>query len=249
MHPAARFLHRPRTSLLQGARTVREFWRTRREACVGRDANRKALRAAGPEGAHGPAREPADAGFTLPEVMIAGTLGLLLVLPAAEMLSRTYRVVTAIQSRAHQSQEARQVFGLLADGTTVQPGLPENPRRFRMAEGLRSRQALPQPWPLRSDTGQFVMKDGNVSVAGDTMASVFVTCRGAANPMPACIGTETRDLQGWLGAAPQVVQNGKLVSVSIAITNPFQARRNKPDTARVTETFRARFTANVERNP
>ena len=45
------------------------------------------------------------------------------------------------------------------------------------------------------------------------------------------------------------MQKGKLVSVSIAVTDPFQARRNKPDTVRITETFRARFTANVERNP
>lgn len=250
-HPASRFLHRPCVSLLQEAWTVREFWRKRREAYVGHGARREARRAAGPEAGkpHGPSRDAADAGFTLAEVMIAGTLGLLLVLPAAEMLSRTYRVVTAIQSRARQSQEARQVFALLGDGTTVQPGLPENPRKFRMVEGVRSRQALPQPWTLRSDTGQFVMNDGNVSVAGNTVARVSVTCRGTAVPVPACTGTETRDLQGWLGAAPQVAQNGKLVSVIIDVTDPFQVRRNKPDTARVTETFRARFTANVERNP
>ena len=225
----------PVSWMVRGARRARLWLRL---ACAGRGAGHGAL----------PARDDADAGFTLAEVMIAGTLGLLLALPAAEMLSRTYRVVTAIQSRARQSEQARQVLGLLGDGTATF-GTQVNPRGFRMVEGLRSRAGLPAPWPLRSDTGQFIMTDTNVRVVGDTMGRIYVRCRGAADPLPTCTGTETRDLQGWLGAAPQLVQRDKLVSVSIAVTDPFQARRNKPDMARITETFRARFTANIERNP
>lgn len=194
--------------------------------------------------------DQADAGFTLVETLVAGTLALLLVLPAVEMLSRTYRFVGSVQGRARQSQEARQVLGLLGDGT-AEFGAQDNPRRFKMVEGLRGRMALPQSWPLRSGTapGQFVMSDGNVQAAGDTMAAVEVACTSAGVPIPDCTGTEVRSVQGWLGADPKLEQAGRTISVGIAITDPFQARRRDPDLARITETFRTLFTANVEQNP
>lgn len=191
-----------------------------------------------------------DAGFTLAETLVAGTLVLLLVLPAMEILSRTYRFVGSVQSRARQSQEARQVLGLLGDGT-AEFGTQANPRGFRMVEGLRGRATLPQNWPLRSVTapGQFVMTDANVRVDGDAVAPVQVACTGAGAPIPDCTGTEVRSVQGWLGADPQLAQAGRTISVGIAITDPFQARRRDPDLARITETFRTLFTANVEQNP
>lgn len=191
-----------------------------------------------------------DAGFTLAETLVAGTLALLLVLPAAEMLSRTNRFASSVQSRARQSQEARQVLGLLGDGTAEFGAVP-NPRLFRMVEGLRGRAALPQDWPLRSATapGQFVMTDGDRRVDGDAVAPVEVACTGPGAPIPDCTGTESRSVQGWLGADPVLKQDGRTISVGIAITDPFQARRRNPDLARITETFRTQFTANVEKNP
>lgn len=196
------------------------------------------------------APDPADAGFTLAETLVAGTLAMLLVLPATEILSRTYRFVGGVQSRARQSQEARQVLGLLGDGT-AEFGTQANPRGFRMVEGLRGRATLPQNWPLRSFTapGQFVMTDTNVQVVGDSVAPIEVACAGVGVPIPDCTGTEVRSVQGWLGADPELKLVGRTLSVGIAITDPFQARRRDPDLARITETFRTLFTANVEQNP
>lgn len=193
-----------------------------------------------------------DAGFTLVEVMIAGTLGMLLSLPAMEMLSRTYSVVAGIQARARQSQQARQILGLLGDGTSV-IGTTANSRGFRVLEGLRGRRwdELPTTWTLRSasENGRFTMTQDGLTLLGDTLGPIDVTCRAAAVPIPDCTGTGTRTVRGWLGANPVLIQSGRTVSVSIAVTDPYQARRSLYEGSRVTETFRTRFTANAGRDP
>lgn len=40
-----------------------------------------------------------DRGFTLPEVLVAGTLTLLLALPALHLLRTTYRMADTVQGR------------------------------------------------------------------------------------------------------------------------------------------------------
>src|SRR6195952_1924084 len=82
-----------------------------------------------------------EAGFTLVEVMIAGTLACLLALPAMSMLRGTYRVVDAMQSRFQLNDQARQVTALLGDGSAIfsTAGAGTGSRGLAMVEGLRSR--------------------------------------------------------------------------------------------------------------
>lgn len=195
-----------------------------------------------------------EAGFTLIEAMIAGTLSLLVLLPAYAMLNRTYRFADVIQSRSQQNAQARQVLELLGDGSAPF-GTQTNARGFAMVEGLRSRPAMPTGWTLRQ-ASQFTMSDSNsLVVSGDQVPSFSVQCAGAGFPIPDCTGAETRIVQGWLGRDPTLVQSSSsTVGVGISITDPFRAQRlaSTPSSASVsgaTETYRTIFGLNVEANP
>ncbi len=198
--------------------------------------------------------KPSEAGFTLIEVMIAGTLSLLLFLPAYAMLNQTTRFADIVQSRFRQSEQARQVLGVLGDGS-AQFGTQANARGFALVEGLRSRPTIPTGWPLRQ-SGQFTMTDSNnLVVTGDRVPALSVQCTGAGVPIPDCTGTETRAVQGWIGSDPSLVQSsGQTVGVGISITDPFRAQRlarspSKGALGNATETYRTIFSLNVEANP
>jgi len=181
-----------------------------------------------------------EAGFTLIEVMLAGTLSMLLLLPAYALLAATYRFADAVESRFHQSEEARQVLSLLGDGSAS----------FGMVEGLRSRAALPSGWVLRQ-AGQFVMTDGSrPQLAGDAVPSLVVQCTGAATPVPDCKSTEALTVQGWMGSDPVLAMaSAQVAGVSIAITDPYRAQRVAKYPGSVTEAYRSMFGLNVEANP
>ena len=190
-----------------------------------------------------------DAGFTLVEVMVAGTMAVLLALPAYALLAATYRFADKVQSRFHLNEQARQVLTLLGDGS-AQFGLVNNARGFRLVEGLRSRPAIPTNWPLRI-AGQFTMTDTNsLFLSGDGVPSLSIQCSAATVPIPDCTGTETRTLAGWMGSDPTLVlASPKTVSVGVSVVDPFRAQRMVKTPASVTESYRTIFSLNVEANP
>ena len=200
----------------------------------------------------------AEAGFTLVEVLVAGSLSLLLALPAMSMLRGTYDVVDAMQSRFRLNQEARQVVALLGDGSASlsNAGTSTGSRGLAMVEGLRSRSitsgltpadAAPTAAQLIASY-QFVFPDGALSLSGDGFPAASIACTGAHLPLPACTGTETRSVQGWLGATPTLALAGQVEAVGLTRTDPVRARRaNNPQCA--TETYRTMFNLNVEADP
>ena len=189
-----------------------------------------------------------EGGFTLVEAMIAGTLGLLLVLPGYALLASTYRFADLIESRVHQSEQARQVLSLLGDGTSS-AATGTDARGFGLIEGLRSRASIPSPWTLRR-SGQFIMTDGALQITGDAVPALNVQCTAAATPVPDCKGTEARTINGWLGSDPVLSSAaGHVAAVGIAVTDPFRAQRVAKYPGMVTENFRTLFGLNVEANP
>jgi len=207
-----------------------------------------------------------EAGFTLPEVLVAGVLTLSLALPAAALLRTTYRFVDTMQSRFKASEEARQVFALLGEGGAVASasevaasGTPASSRGFAMAEGVRSLQTLPTCQNtqgqgtlgacLRSSS-RFVLPDGSLSLQGDALPAMSISCAGPGVPIPDCAGAETRGVAGWLGSDPAVTYSqqttaSSTVSIGFAVTNPFYATRTRqPATA--TEQYRTMFTLGAE---
>ena len=82
-----------------------------------------------------------DAGFTLPEAMIAGALSLVLVLPGYVVLRQTYAEADLMGGRFRLNEQARQAFAVLGNGRHA-PGASaggKSARGFGLVEGLRSR--------------------------------------------------------------------------------------------------------------
>jgi type II secretory pathway pseudopilin PulG len=199
-----------------------------------------------------------EAGFTLVEVMIAGTLACLLALPAMSMLRSTYGFVDAMQSRFRLNDQARQVTALLGDGSALlsNAGTSTGSRGLALVESLRSRSVVsgltptdtaPTGTQLNTSYG-FVLPDGSLTLAGDSFPAVVITCTGVKAPLPDCTGSETRTVQGWLGTTPTIAISGQVAAVGLTLTDPFRAQRAiNPSSA--TETYRTMFNLNVEADP
>ena len=210
-----------------------------------------------------PRARPADAGFTLPEAMIAGALSLILVLPGYVLLRRTYDVADLMGSRFQMNEQARQAFAVLGDGssaTSVASGQAST-RGFGLVEGLRSRCSVPRTSgdprctaqapsaiSLRS-ASQLTFSDNALTLRGDAISPLAVACRGSRTPLPDCTGLENRTVQGWLGSDPTISATGRTRSVGITVTDPFRAQRTGRLPATATEQYRTMFTLNVEADP
>ncbi len=220
-----------------------------------------------------PGRAGGEHGFTVVEVLVAGTLGLGLALPAFALLNGTYRVATLLNSRFARDAEARQVLTLLGEGSSSF-GTVTDPRGFTMVEGLRSHASIPSPYTLTSN-GQFVMGDlapvsvvginlGGIlgvsgsgpTLSGDAVPSTTITCTASGVPVPACgYAGATVTTQGWMGASPTLQTFGlaapgtRTVAVEVTVSDPFQATRPGRTAADVTDTYRTLFNLNVEANP
>ena len=194
-----------------------------------------------------------DAGFSLPEVMAAGMLSLCLALPAFALLRRTYDLADLMQSRFRMNGQARQAFALLADGGASTAAGQVNARGFALVEGLRSRQSLPTASTLRV-ASQLVLPDGLLTLAGDAIPGLSVTCTGAQLPVPGCTAAGTLAVHGWLGQDPTLARTPALASsrnagLGLTVTDPFRAGRARLAPASATEQYRTIFTLNAEAAP
>lgn len=203
-------------------------------------------------------------GFTLPEVMIAGMIGLCLALPAYALLTNTYRTSALIGSRFARDTQARQVVSLLGDGTATASTV--DIRGFTLIEGLRSRQTLPASGSLDSG-GEFILTEaaasgGTLAAYGDKVSSISVACEKPQTPLPGCSGAGTQVTTiGWLGTAPSIVSlpvtppmgngapTGAVAAVDVTISDPFEATRPGQRASDVSDTYRTMFTLNVQGTP
>lgn len=184
---------------------------------------------------------------------MAGTVMLCLALPAYAILRRTLDVADLMATRFAQNAQARQVARLLADGSSAAQGIL-NPRGWALVEGLHSRRsAVATDWPVGSalrSNYRFRLLDGLLlSLQGDAVAQLAIPCLGAKVPLPDCTGTETKQIQGWLGADPVVTATGPgntVAAVTVSLTSPYRAARAKTAAAAGSEQYRMQFNLNVE---
>ncbi|MBP2295469.1 prepilin-type N-terminal cleavage/methylation domain-containing protein [Azospirillum rugosum] len=110
-------------------------------------------------------------GFTLIELMVAGTLGLILMIVVGGILTDTLRYADAISSRIALNRHAREIFDVLALGASnananLNSGTGSDPSPgFRYVFGLRSRNGSSDvtagPFALPRRMPHFMQRDAN----------------------------------------------------------------------------------------
>lgn len=188
-------------------------------------------------------RKRAQAGFTLMEVMMAGTASMLILLAATAILMRGYRWYDEVQNQLVLNQHARETFDILANGArSTNNGNDGIPYLY----GLRGRQAAPTGASLRSNYSLQYASNG-LTVTPDRFAAMTVTCTGTAKPLPDCAAAQTKTVTGWMGNDVGISYtegnvDGRTINITITITDPVQAQRAENITA--SETYRTTFTMN-----
>ena len=190
-------------------------------------------------------RKKAQAGFTLLEVMIASVTSMFVIMPALVFMFRSYDWYTSMESELTLNRKARQVFDLLANGAKSSVnGFDGMPYYY----GIHGRKSLPTVASLRSNyTLQY--SSNHMTMLGDSIATMTVTCTGAGAPMPDCAAAgDTKTVAGWIGndfTMDGLTRNvdSRTAEVMLTLTDPFQAQRaDNPATA--TQTYRTLFTLN-----
>jgi hypothetical protein len=190
-------------------------------------------------------RNRAQAGFTLVEVMIASVTSMFVIMPALVFMFRSYDWYASVASELMLNRKARQVFYLIGNGAkSAVNGSDGMPYLY----GIRGRKAAPAATSLRSNyTLQY--SSNQMTTTGDSIASMTVTCTGAAAPMPDCAAAgDTKTVAGWVGADFTIDAStrsiaSRTVEVMLTLTDPFQAQRAK-NPATATQTYRILFTLN-----
>jgi len=172
-------------------------------------------------------------GFTLIELMVASTIGLILLAAIGGVLSDALRTAAALNSQVAINRHAREVFEFLAHG-----GSNENANAnavailpFKYVFGLRGRNpaggtdpwrmpvvaATQSPYMARSADGgtrlyRFALaRDGAVPLASatdalftETIQDITVACTGEHRPVQGCAVAQSAVMQGFLRSEPSL---------------------------------------------
>jgi hypothetical protein len=189
-------------------------------------------------------RNTRQGGFTLLEVMFASTASLAVIAPATVFMLDAYNWYAEVQSELALNREARQALDLLGNGAKIAGNGNDG---FPYVYGIRGSNAAPSG-SLRSN-GVLQYKNNNVTISGDSFATIPVACTAAGVPVPDCGGPGTRNVAGWMGSDVSVqgqtrsIASGRTVEVTVTVTDPFQAQRSE-NSASATEIYRTIFTLN-----
>lgn len=187
-------------------------------------------------------RRQSQAGFTLIELMLASTLGLILLIAALGILYDSANIADVLRSRANLNAAARESFDLLLDG-----GISGSQEIF----GLRGLHAAPAGTDLQVPGGQRVRllnNGGSVALEGPRTAPATITCITAADPIPACAGAGAMTVQGYLGGVPTLSGARSVATrtqaLELLLFNPSLLRRTDVGGLQGIETYRTIFTLN-----
>ncbi len=154
-------------------------------------------------------------GFTLIELMVAGTLGLILMIAVGGILTDTLRYADAISSKIALNRHAREIFDVLAFGAanpnaTLNSGGAGPSPNFKYVFGLRSRNGLSTaaPWGLPQDGANLMQRD-----AADTVSRRYrlVLGNGPTTPVGSNADGSPSD--------PTVVTTERIPAISVACTD------------------------------
>lgn len=198
-----------------------------------------------------PAEQPGEQdGFTLLELLMASVLGSFLIIAAFGMVLDSIRISEVLVSRVQLNAAARESFDMLLFGGRT--GGNE-------VAGLLSHDTQPSPADTLSDiaSGNYRLKldDDDASftatLSGQNVVPHDIACQAATNPIPACQGTETITMNGYLGGIPRFGPDSRRVNnrtseIELTLATPYLLIREDATTRQSTEVFRTIFTLNQD---
>lgn len=188
-------------------------------------------------------------GFTLIELMsVAAATGIIMLAGSAFML-RALAWHDEISAKIEMNRHARTTYELWAYGGRSASNGGDSTKNVY---GFRGRKSAPAASALRNSTGAVSYTNNSLTLRPDLFATMTVTCKAAGNPIPACTGTSSKTVTGWLGADADLnSEGGSLgegwVVVNFTITNPYQAQRATAP-AQFTDTYQTVFALNRNEN-
>lgn len=172
-------------------------------------------------------RRDAQQGFTLIELMVAGTISLILLAAIGGVLSDSLRTAAALNSQAAINRHAREIFDILAFGGSNANANDTTPLPFKYVFGLRGRNptgsdmfAMPaatstSPLLARnlnggtrlyrfglSRTGSTPQGDPIDALLAEQIQEVTVACTGTDLPVQGCAVATSVTMQGYLRSDP-----------------------------------------------
>lgn len=183
-------------------------------------------------------------GFTLVEVMIAGLLTTGLVLVALSLLATSMQVNQELEGRLRLSAQARSVFAVLANGAVVHGQTGSDGTAF--APGQR---ALGDKLSPTRDAMRLEYVTNGLSVGGDRISDVTITCVALSDPLPDCTGPSTTVvMRGWV--AKDVKQkikrsvDDRTIETGFVLVDPWLIRRDGPESKSAIEEYETIFVMN-----
>lgn len=170
-------------------------------------------------------RRDTQRGFTLNELMVAGTISLILLAAIGGVLADSLRTAAALNSQAAINRHAREIFDILAFGGSN--ANDTTPLPFKYIFGLRGRNptgsdmfAMPaaiSPSPLLARdlngstrlyrfglgrTGTTPQGDPIDALLAEQIQEVTVPCTGTDLPVQGCAVATSATMQGYLRSDP-----------------------------------------------
>lgn len=189
-----------------------------------------------------------DAGFTLPELAVAGTVSAFLMLVAYELLLTGAEFQAEATSRIRMNQQARASFETLMNGTIVPGGLGTD--LSDEVQGIRGQITIPVT-PMRNDY-RLRLSDNGLQHDGDQVPTFTIQCTGPGVPLPDCIdAADTETVTGWMAADPVLSGtlrsvNGRTVEAGMTIVDPWQLQRRRGRPASAIDGYRTIITRRSE---
>ncbi len=193
-----------------------------------------------------------QAGFTLIELMLASTLGLILLIAALGILYDSVNIADVLRSKVSLNTAARESFDLLLDG-----GISGTQEIF----GLRGLDAtaVPLTSELQVPDGfrvRLLTNGAAVALEGPRTTPRNITCIAAGDPIPACGGAGALAVEGYLGGEPvlndvprSITDDGddpRTRELELTLFNPYLLGRADVTAQQAIEVYRTIFTLNLD---
>lgn len=211
-------------------------------------------------------------GFTLLELLIASTLGLILTLTTTTILFQAVEFADKQRLRPVLNDKARAIFDLLGDGgCCTSKDIDRSGRRDRFF-GMRARSDFSpgSAGDLRGDKNRLQLDRPKIFIGngqgfarsftpiGPELSDVTINCRGQDDPIQGCSANASKSVRGFMARDPRLFtsdgntdrsidddQRGlknRTIEVEYMLIQPHQANRSRFRSDEIRESYRTIFT-------